>query len=66
MLFWGSEGGPLGPRWPTDSPLTHVRWVERKIDYLAVLRGNHWSLHSRRVAKEYGLVLRVNFVVWGL
>ena len=34
--------------------------------HLAVLRENYWSFPSQKAAKENGLVLWVNIVVWGL
>ena len=38
---------------------------EEKV-HLAVLREYYWSLPSWKVAKENGLVLGVNIIVWGL
>ena len=38
---------------------------EEKV-HLAVLREYYWSLPSWKEAKEKGLVLGVNIVVWGL
>ena len=38
---------------------------EEKV-HLAILREYYWSLPSWKAAKENGLVLGVNMVVWGL
>ena len=56
-------------RIPDGQYMAHChRWGgmrEEKV-HLAVLREYYWSLPSWKAAKENGLVLGVNIVVWGL
>ena len=65
-MFGVSDEGPLGPSWLIHDPSPGVRWAEEKMVHLAVLRENKWSFPSLKAAKENGLVLWVNIVVWGL
>ena len=65
MLFGGPDEGQWGPRWLIYGPLPGVRWAEKKMIYLAVLRENHWSLPSQKAAHKNWFVPGEN-IVWGL
>ena len=56
--------GPWGP--PSEPPKNPTSPVREEKVYLAVSREYNWSLPFWNAAKDKGLVLGVNIVVWGL